>query len=130
MSLKTMVDNLSKAAEGIKSATDAINDIKGELYTEGRATIVQVRQTAAVTANLAEDVRTLTQHADELIAQTHQLTTHANKVVDENRTDLNRLLANLAETSRDLKETMNTLKQDPSTLMWGTAVPEKEIPDK
>ncbi|NOT53906.1 MAG: MCE family protein [Deltaproteobacteria bacterium] len=130
MSLKTMVDNLSKAAEGIKSATDAINDIKGELYTEGRATIVQVRQTAAVTANLAEDVRTLTQHADELIAQTHQLTTHANKVVDENRTDLNRLLANLAETSRDLKETMNTLKQDPSTLVWGTAVPEKEIPDK
>lgn len=129
-SLKTMVDNLGKAAEGIKNATDAINDIKGDLYSEGRAAIVQVRQTAAVTANLANDVRELTQHADDLIARTNHLTTHANTVLDENRTDLNRLLANLAETSRHLKDTMNTLRQDPSTLVWGTAVPEKEIPDQ
>ncbi len=130
MSLKTMVDNLAKAAEGIKSATDAINDIKGDFYSEGRAAIVQFRQTAAVTENLADDVRKLTQHADELIKQTNHLAGNANNVLGENRNDLNRLLANLAETSRHLKETVNTLKQDPSTLVWGTAVPEKEIPDQ
>ncbi|MSQ48286.1 MAG: MCE family protein [Deltaproteobacteria bacterium] len=129
-SLKTMIDNLAQAAKGIKSATDAINDIKSDLYSEGRAAIVQVRQTAAVTANLASDVRTLTRHADELLTQTNRLTTHANDTLSENREDLNRLLVNLAETSRHLKETMNTLKQDPSTLVWGIEVPEKEIPDK
>lgn len=129
-SLKTMVDNLSKAAEGIKSATDAINDIRGDLYHEGRAAIVQVRQTAAVTANLAADARTLAQHVDELVKQVNHLAGSANDVLGENRDDLNRLLENLAETSRHLKETVNTLKNDPSTLVWGTALPEKEIPDK
>jgi len=129
-SLKTMVDNLAKAAEGIKIATDAINDIREDFYTEGRATIVQVRQTAAVTANLADDARKLAQHASELIKQTNSLAGSANTVLGENRNDLNRLLINLAETSRYLKETVNTLKQDPSTLVWGTSVPEKEIPDK
>lgn len=130
MSLKTMVDNLAKAAEGIKSATDAINDIRGDFYTEGRAAIVQFRQTAAVTATLATDVQKLTQQANELIKQTNRLAGSADAMLGENRNELNRLLANLAETSRLLKETMNTLKQDPSTLVWGTAVPEKEIPDK
>lgn len=129
-SLKTMVDNLAKAAEGIKSATDAINDIREDFYTEGRAAIVQFRQTAAVTANLAADVQKLTQHANELIKQTNHLAESANAVLGDNRDDLNRLLANLAETSRYLKETVNTLKQDPSTLVWGTSVPEKEIPDQ
>lgn len=129
-SLKTMVDNLAKAAEGIKIATDAINDIRGDFYAEGRAAIVQVRQTAAVTANLAADAQKLAQHASELIEQTNNLAGSANTVLGENRDDLNRLLANLAETSRSLKETVNTLKQDPSTLVWGTSVSEKEIPDK
>ncbi len=130
MSLKTMVDNLAKAAEGIKSATDAINDIRGDFYTEGRAAIVQFRQTAAITATLAAEAQKLAQHANELIKQTNDLAGSANAVLGENRNDLNRLLANLAETSRYLKETVNTLKQDPSTLVWGTSVPEKEIPDK
>lgn len=129
-SLKTMVDNLGKAAEGIKSATDAINDIRGDFYTEGRAAIVQFRQTAAVTADLAADAQKLAHHANELIKQTTHLAGSANAVLGENRDDLNRLLANLAETSRHLKETVNTLKQDPSTLVWGTSVPEKEIPDQ
>lgn len=129
-SLKTMVDNLAKAAEGIKSATDAINDIRGDFYTEGRAAIVQFRQTAAVTADLAADAQKLAHHANELIKQTTHLAGSANAVLGENRDDLNRLLANLAETSRHLKETVNTLKQDPSTLVWGTSVPEKEIPDQ
>jgi ABC-type transporter Mla subunit MlaD len=65
-----------------------------------------------------------------LIEQTNQLAGSANAVLGDNRDDLNRLLANLAETSRHLKETVNTLKQDPSTLVWGTSVPEKEIPDQ
>jgi ABC-type transporter Mla subunit MlaD len=129
-SLKTMVDNLAQAAEGIKNATAAINDIRGDLYNEGRAAIVQVRQTAAVTANLAADARKLAQHVDELVKQANRLAGSANDVLGENRDDLNRLLANLAETSRHLKETVNTLKNDPSTLVWGTALPEKEIPDK
>jgi phospholipid/cholesterol/gamma-HCH transport system substrate-binding protein len=129
-SLKTMVDNLAKAAEGIKSATDAINDMRGDFYTEGRAAIVQFRQTAAVTANLAADVQKLAQHANELIKQTNRLAGSANAVLGDNRDDLNRLLANLAEASRHLKETVNTLRQDPSTLVWGTSAPEKEIPDQ
>jgi phospholipid/cholesterol/gamma-HCH transport system substrate-binding protein len=129
-SLKTMVDNLAKAAEGIKSATDAINDIRGDFYTEGRAAIVQFRQTAAVTANLAAEAQKLAQHANELIKQTNHLAGSANAVLGDNRDDLNRLLANLAEASRHLKETVNTLRQDPSTLVWGNSVPEKEIPDQ
>jgi hypothetical protein len=50
--------------------------------------------------------------------------------VNGNRDDLSRLIANLADTSRHLKEAVNTLKNDPSALVWGKNLPEKEIPDK
>jgi phospholipid/cholesterol/gamma-HCH transport system substrate-binding protein len=129
-SLKTMVDNLAQAAEGIKSATDAINDIRGDIYTEGRATVVQVRQTAAVTAKLADDTRKLAQHASELVQHANHLTTNINDTLGENRDELSRILANLAETSRHLKAVANTLRDDPSALVWGSPLPEKEIPDK
>lgn len=129
-SLKAMVDNLAKAAAGIKNATDAINDIREDIYTEGRAAVVQVRQTAEVTAKLADDTRKLAQHADELVQHANHLTTNVNDVLGENRDDLNRLLTNLADTSRHLKETANILRDDPSAIVWGNPLPEKEIPDK
>jgi phospholipid/cholesterol/gamma-HCH transport system substrate-binding protein len=115
-SLKLMVDNIAKAAAGIRSVTDALNDIRGDLYNDGKAMIVQVRQTAAVTANLAKEVTQLTRQIDELLG--------------ENRYDLNKALMNLAETSRHLKETSESLQNDPSELIWGKQLPEKEIPDK
>ncbi len=129
-SLKAMVDNLAKAAAGIKNATDAINDIREDIYTEGRATVVQVRQTAAATAKLADDTRQLAQHADVLVQHASNLATNVNDVLGENRDDLNRILVNLADTSRHLKEMANTIRDDPSTIVWGNPLPEKEIPDK
>ena len=78
--------------------------------------IVQIRQTAAVTANLARDVRQLTLHLDQLIG--------------ENRHELSQTLANLSETSRHLKETAAAVQRDPSEIIWGKNLPEKEIPDK
>jgi phospholipid/cholesterol/gamma-HCH transport system substrate-binding protein len=115
-SLKTMVDNIAQAATGIKNVTDAINDMRNDVYNDGRAMIVQVRQTAAVTANLAQEVKKLTQHIDELVG--------------ENRQELNQALTNLAETSRRMRETADSLQRDPSELIWGRNLPEKEIPDK
>lgn len=115
-SLKAMVDNLAQAAAGIKSVTEAINEMRGDLFNDGKAMLVQIRQTAAVTANLAKEVTQLTKHLDELLG--------------ENRQDLNQVLANLAETSRHLKETADSLRNDPSELLWGTNLPEKEIPDR
>lgn len=115
-SLKLMVDNIAQAAAGIRSLTGAINEIRGDVYNDGKAMIVQVRQTAAVTANLAREVMQLTRHIDELIG--------------ENRHELNQALTNLAETSRHLKETSDSIKNDPSELIWGKHLPEKEIPDK
>lgn len=115
-SLKLMVDNIAQAAAGIRSLTGAINEIRGDVYNDGKAMIVQVRQTAAVTANLAKEVIQLTRHIDELIG--------------ENRHELNQALTNLAETSRHLKETSDAIKNDPSELIWGKHLPEKEIPDK
>jgi phospholipid/cholesterol/gamma-HCH transport system substrate-binding protein len=115
-SLRAMVDNLAQAAAGIKSATDAINN-------EGKTTLVQVRQTAAVTEKLAGEATQLAAHVDEL-------TRHVNELVGENRQDFNSLLTNLADTSRHLKETAETLRTDPSELIWGRNLPEKEIPDK
>jgi len=115
-SLKAMVDNLAQAAAGIKTVTEAINEMRGDIFNDGKAMIVQVRQTAAVTANLAKEVTQLTRHVDELIG--------------ENRQDLKQVLANLAETSRHLQETSDSLRNDPSELLWGRTLPEKEIPDK
>lgn len=129
-SLKAMVDNLAQAAAGIKSATNAINQIRDDIYTEGRAAIVQVRQTAAVTAKLADDLRQLSHHAEELLRQANQLTRHVDNAVSGNSDELNRLIANLADTSHHLKEAVNTLKDNPSELVWGKNLPEKEIPDK
>jgi phospholipid/cholesterol/gamma-HCH transport system substrate-binding protein len=115
-SLKAMVDNLAQAAAGIKSVTEAINEMRGDILNDGKAMIVQVRQTAAVTADLAKEVTQLTRHVDELVG--------------ENRQELKQVLANLAETSRHLQETADSLRNDPSELLWGKTLPEKEIPDK
>jgi hypothetical protein len=51
-------------------------------------------------------------------------------VVADNNREFSQLLQNLNETSRHLKETMNALKADPSEIVWGRNLPEKEIPDK
>jgi phospholipid/cholesterol/gamma-HCH transport system substrate-binding protein len=115
-SLKVMVDNLAEAAAGIKSVTNAINDIRGDLFNDGKAMLVQIRQTAAVTANLAREVAQLTRDVDQLVG--------------ENRQELGRLLANMAETSRHLKAAAETIQNDPSELIWGRNLPEKEIPDQ
>jgi hypothetical protein len=111
-----MVDNIAQAATGIKNVTDAINDMRHDVYNDGRAMIIQLRQTAVVTANLAQEVTKLTQHIDQLVG--------------ENRQELNQALTNLAETSRRMRETADSLQRDPSELIWGRALPEKEIPDK
>ena len=115
-SLKRMVDNLAQAAAGIRSVTDAINEIRTDIFNDGRAMIVQIRQTAAVTANLARDVRQLTLHLDEILG--------------ENRRELSQTFTNLSETSRHLKETAAAVQRDPSEIIWGKTLPEKEIPDK
>ena len=39
-------------------------------------------------------------------------------------------LTNLADTSRHLKETADSLRRNPSELIWGRTLPEKAIPDK
>lgn len=114
--LKLMVDNLAQAAAGIKSATDAINEIREEVFKDFKATIIQVRQTAAVTANLARDLR--------------QLTIHLDQVVVDNQNELRRLLANLADASRSLQETATTVRNNPSEIIWGPNLPDREIPDK
>jgi phospholipid/cholesterol/gamma-HCH transport system substrate-binding protein len=115
-SLKTMVENLSQAAAGIREVTQAINEIRSDVYTGGKSLIDQLHQTATVTTNLAQQVTQLTQHLDEL--------------VNDNRSELKQTLANLTETSRHLKETANSIQRDPSELIWGKHLPEKDIPDK
>jgi ABC-type transporter Mla subunit MlaD len=129
-SLKAMVDNLAQAAAGIKSATDAINDIRGDIYNEGRATMTQIRQTAAVTAKLAGEMREVVEHTAELAKHANQLVVRFDGVVADNNEEFSQLLQNLNDTSRHLKETMNALKDDPSEIVWGRNLPEKEIPDK
>lgn len=115
-SFKRMVDNIAQAAAGIRDMTDAVNDIRGDIFNDGKAMLVQMRQTAAVTANLAKEVTQLTRHFEE--------------VLGENRHELSQTVSNLAETSRHLKETAEAVQRDPSEIIWGKTLPEKEIPDK
>jgi len=115
-SLKAMVDNLAQAAAGIKSVTAAVNAIRGDLFNDGKAMMVQIRQTAAVTANLARDVAQLTKHVDQLVS--------------DNRNEVSQLLTHLTDASRYLKETADTIRNDPSEIIWGTTLPAREIPDK
>jgi phospholipid/cholesterol/gamma-HCH transport system substrate-binding protein len=129
-SLKAMVDNLAQAAAGIKSATDAINDIREDVYNEGRATLVQMRQTAAALAKLSGETRSVVQHTGELAKHADQLILRFDGMVSDNDKEMHQLLVNLNDTSRHLKETMSTLKDDPSEIVWGKNLPEKEIPDK
>jgi len=129
-SLKAMVDNLAQAAAGIKSATDAINEIRGDAYNEGRATLIQIRQTAAVLAKLSEETRAVLQHTEALAKNASQLVLRFDGVVADNDKEMHQLLLNLADTSRHIKETVNTLKDNPSEIVWGKNLPEKEIPDK
>ena len=75
----------------------------------------QMRKTAAVTAQLANEVRQLTGHVDD--------------VVVDNRQEVRRLLVNLSNTSQELRELSVSLRNDPSSIVWGTTVSAKEIPD-
>jgi len=129
-SLKAMVDNLAEAAAGIKSATNAINEIRGDVYNEGRATLTQIRQTAAVLAKLSGETQTVVQQTEELAKHTNQLVVRFDGVVANNDKEMHQLLLNMVDTSRHLQETANTLKDDPSEIVWGKNLPEKEIPDK
>ena len=115
-SVKTMVDNIAQAAASIRNMTEALNEIRGDIVNDSKAMIIQIRQTATVTADLAKEVTQLTKDLDELLG--------------ENRQELRQALANLADTSRHLKETADSLRTNPSELIWGRNFPEKEIPDK
>ena len=115
LALRQMVDNLAQAAAGLKSATAAINTIREELFQDGKAMLVQIRNTAEVTADLASDVRRLTQHVDALVV--------------DNRHEVRQVLNNLSHTSHELRELSVSLRADPSALVWGPTLSAKEIPD-
>lgn len=115
LALRQMVDNLAQAAAGLKSATAAINTIREELFQDGKAMLVQIRHTAEVTADLASDVRRLTQHVDALVV--------------DNRHEVRQVLNNLSHTSHELRELSVSLRADPSALVWGPTLSAKEIPD-
>ncbi len=115
LALRQMVENLAQAAAGLKSATAAINTIREELFQDGKAMLVQIRHTAEATADLANDVRRLTQHVDELVV--------------DNRQEVRQVLNNLSHTSHELRELSESLRADPSSLVWGPTVSAKEIPD-
>jgi len=115
-SIKAMVDNIAQAAASIRYVTEAINEMRGEILNDGKTMIVQIRQTAEVTADLAKEVAELTNHLDELLG--------------ENRQELRQVLTNLTDTSRHLKETADSLRNDPSALIWGKNLPERAIPDQ
>lgn len=108
-SLKAMVDNLAQAAAGIKNITETVSQ-------DGKVTMVQIRETADATETLAREVAQLTRRIDQLLV--------------ENRNQLGQMFTNLADTSRRLNETVDTIRRDPSVVVWGSRVPEKEIPDK
>ena len=115
LALRQMVDNLAQAAAGLKSATAAINTIREELFQDGKAMLVQIRHTAEVTADLASDVRRLTQHVDAIVV--------------DNRHEVQQVLNNLSHTSYELRELSESLRTDPSALVWGPTVSAREIPD-
>ena len=82
---------------------------------DGKTLLVQMRQTAAVTARLANEVRQLTHHIDDIVV--------------DNRQEVRQLLVNLSNTSQELRELSESLRNDPSAIVWGTTVSAKEIPD-
>ena len=47
----------------------------------------------------------------------------------DNRHEVRQLLSNLSHTSYELRELSVSLRTDPSSLIWGTTVSAKEIPD-
>lgn len=115
LAFRAMVSNLAEAAAGIKHTTVAINEVRDELFRDGQTMLVQIRHTAEMTARLANEIAQLTRHIDELVA--------------ENRLQLHQLLTNLAAASYDLKEASDTIRTDPSGLIWGKNRPPRELPD-
>ena len=115
LALRAMVNNLAEAAAGIKHTTIAINEVRDELFRDGQTMLIQIRHTAEMTARLADEVAQLTRHIDELVV--------------ENRPQLHQLLTNLADASYDLKEASDTIRTDPSGLIWGKNKPPRELPD-
>jgi hypothetical protein len=134
--LSAFVNDLSKAASDVSAtlerfrATDAaeragqlvkqLSDVAGRLDTlladfSGRG--------ASLSARLDETLL----HVDEVAVAVRDLARGMGEQVAGERAPLGGLLAELTATATRLQETLDVIRSDPSLLMWGRPVPEREF---
>jgi phospholipid/cholesterol/gamma-HCH transport system substrate-binding protein len=67
-------------------------------------------------------------HVDEVAVALRDLARATGEQVGGERASLGALIAELTATANRLQETLDVVRSDPSMLLWGRALPERELP--
>lgn len=107
-----LVLNVSAAAAGVRRTADILNGTKDDLA----ATMAELKQTVATAHKAATEVELLVRHMDFMVSQ--------------NQGEMNRLLSNMSAAAVQLRDAAGMIQQDPSSLLWGSHLRSRRIPDK
>jgi phospholipid/cholesterol/gamma-HCH transport system substrate-binding protein len=77
--------------------------------------------------DLSARVNATVRHIDELAIALRELTEATGEQVGGERASLGALIAALTATANRLQETLDVIRSDPSMLLWGRPIPEREL---
>jgi phospholipid/cholesterol/gamma-HCH transport system substrate-binding protein len=123
-------DRIATAAEGLRvdvtaSVAEGVAELRGASRSVKEASeklgVVAGRLDDSTSGlpNLVASIQRVTSRLDRLLATTDAL-------VDDNRDDLRRALAQLAASARDFEELLEQLKRNPSDVIFSSPLPDHE----
>lgn len=138
-------ENSTKVSAFVQDMGTIAKSLSGTLETfqteeTGKDVAQLVRQLSEVTTNLNAvvsdfygrrdkifgNVETTLRHIDETVTETRDLVRGAQSQLAGTGGSLSMLLGNLAAATNRLEETLDMIRSDPSMLLWGRSVPERE----
>jgi len=112
-SINTTLSNLSEASGRLNRAADHAS-VALEAFSKRSGETMQNLNTALV-------------HADRTIDSAQTLIESANGLVNRDSQEIDRTLLEMGHASRHLNETLQTIQADPSVLIWGSKVSNREV---
>jgi phospholipid/cholesterol/gamma-HCH transport system substrate-binding protein len=136
-------EKVTQFVSDLQNIASTLNRTMGTFQTEDTgkqvATLVRdLSQTAEKVNRLVDDVygrresifggleQTL-RHLDETVTAMHELVTTTQTQISGTGGSLGSLVGDLNATTNRLQETIDVIRSDPSVLLWGRQVPEREL---
>ena len=120
---------VSASLASVQAATEKLTPLLDDL----KATIARANDTLAhVDSTLMEnrpDIRASVTGLRDAVAKSGTLLGQLNQTLDQNSDNIDELLDNIRMTTENLRALTETLAHSPSSLIWGTKVPDRKPGD-